>query len=208
MPAAPAGTPAPKATKAAASTSYVVWSVGIVVVGIVLSPFAWWLGHQAGWTQGSVEGTSAFAFIYVISQATERIVELVVNWLGTSRDSSAEKRKQLAQADLVTAAKDADDGKMRQATSQLNEARADLTVLGAGLSVAIGAVLVSFFNYDFPKAIGVTHGGSNEVANTIATAVSVAVTAIVVSGGSKGLHELISKVQKSKEASEAQAASP
>lgn len=171
-----------------AQRGYVLASVAIVVVGLALGEVA--RQHTAAKLAPELT-VSPFAVLYVLAQGVERVVEMIVNLLGkVSRFEFAERRKRLALQGLQR-------GEPARDQPDINQARRDLAVLSQALSFAVAYIAVSYFRCGMLTLVGVTG---------IQVWVDVLLTSVAVTGGSKGLHDLIAKVEKSKEKSEVQAA--
>jgi hypothetical protein len=180
--------------------SYVGVAVALVIVGCLL---AWW-ANQSDVKYKSVATVSTFAVLYVLAQGIERLVELIIGVVDALPMSNkfAETRKRKA-LDVMKnpdstqngnsgfaddAGKDAD--KSAEARKDADNARGDLTVLTQGMSFSLSIIAVSYVHYGVLGTIGATH---------LNVGVDRAFTALAIMGGSKGLHDLISKVEKSKE---------
>ncbi len=142
-------------------------------------------------------GISIFAILYVLAQGIERTVDVVINFITLLSDSFAESRKRAALL-IVNSTKngnptEAEIAGTAKATQTVEETRKDLALFAQGLAFALSYALVSYFEFGIFNTIGVEN---------ITKGVDRGLTAIAVMGGSKGLHDLISNVQKSKEATE------
>lgn len=120
---------------------------------------------------------------------------------------SAGRRKELAlqaigkaNSTLIgnTAVEDFADAKTKRADAgaNLDAARSDTAFVGLGLSLLLSALAVNALNYGLFSSLGTT--GVHEDLDRF-------VTALAAAGGSKAVHELIGRLQKAKEASEATA---
>ena len=154
-----------------------------------------------------IEGISVFAVLYVIAQGVERLVEWTID-LATLLDQSPGKKKDAGLRALTTsnstlngnptldafqtAATEAADAK-----KEVETARTDITFLAHGLSILLAAIAVNWLDYGIFTHLGAS--GVSESADHLFTALAAA-------GGSKGVHELVGRLQKSKEASEEAAA--
>lgn len=154
-----------------------------------------------------VEGISVFAVLYVIAQGVERLVEWTID-LATLLNQSPGKKKD-AGLQALTAANSTLNGSptldafesaataAADAKKEVETARTDITFLAHGLSILLAAIAVNWLDYGIFTHLGAT--GISESADHLFSALAAA-------GGSKGVHELIGRLQKTKEASEEAAA--
>jgi hypothetical protein len=153
-----------------------------------------------------VTGVAVFAVLYVIAHSVERAVEFVVALLNLIGDSPGKvKESALRHLGLGSStlngnpteddiAGKADDTKAAQ--KKVDEARKDVAFLGLGLSILLCVLAVNALNYGFLDALGTT-GVDGDLDRLL--------TALAAAGGSAGVHELVGRLQKGKEASEAAA---
>lgn len=205
-------------------------TVWYIVLGVLLASFGvvWALwGATTNVGYDTVEGISVFAALYVIAQAAERVTEWTVDGLSLI-PASPEKRKEDALlqvraanstlngnptlADFGPQLVDADRAnigealnaavaqtqeaatKKQEGEANVNEARRDIKFLAGGLSVTLCALAVNGLNYGLLDHIG---------AKDIEPGLDRLVTVLAAAGGTKALHELIGRVQKAKESTEA-----
>jgi hypothetical protein len=174
------------------------YRVGGAVLGI--AGILWvFLGPRAGATYDVVAGTSVFAVLYVLAQAVERLVEWVVEGLSLIPDSPGDTKaravRKLRQANsTINGNPDLsafDDSETKASVEKtVDDKRADIRFLSHGLSILFCAIAVNGTNYGMMDSLG-AHGLSNDVNRLL--------TALAAAGGSKGLHELIGRVQVAKE---------
>lgn len=154
-----------------------------------------------------IEGISVFAVLYVIAQGVERLVEWTID-LATLLDQSPGKKKDAGLRALTTAnstlngnptldAFETAATEAADAKKEVETARTDITFLAHGLSILLAAIAVNWLDYGIFTHLGAS--GVSESADHLFTALAAA-------GGSKGVHELVGRLQKSKEASEEAAA--
>lgn len=151
-------------------------------------------------TYAPVAGIAVFAVLYVIAQAVERLVEWVTEGLKLIPDSPGAKK-----SEAVRALRDANstlngnpaiaDFTAAQASKAANEevvekARTDILFLGHGLSILLCSIAVNWMNYGIMDSLGASHLNAD---------LDRLLTALAAAGGSKGLHELIGRVQAAKE---------
>ena len=175
--------------------------LGYSLAGVGVAALGWILGTNL--VRGSpsfqpVEGISVFALVYVLAQGVERLVELALSLV----DSVANKvGKQVAPTTkaqalrAVAAAPTARGGSDEKET--VLSAESDPHALAFGLPLGIAFVACGYFEVGLLELIGVTG---------IDAWVDRLVSGLIVAGGAKPLHDLISKIQKSKQKDE-QAAS-
>jgi hypothetical protein len=177
-------------------------------------------GPVAGVTYRAIEGISVFAVLYVIAQGSERAVELVTDVLSLIPESPEERKTKAVAAvrkanstlngnplrldllskivddsgtrELVEKAAKASEQKADKKT-EADDARRDITFLAHGLSIAICAVAVNGLNYGVLSRVG---------ADGVSAGLDRLLTMLAAAGGTKALHELISRVQASKESAE------
>lgn len=177
---------------------YVATAFVLVLIGVAAGQ----LLVRADVTYKPAAGVSVFAVLYVLAQGVERVVEFIIGAVTALDKDFAENRKRNALASLA-AAGTAAPGSVAPAAAdpetekKAKEARLDIGVLAQGLAFAFAYSFVSYFEFGIFQTIGVEN---------MADGADRALTAVAVMGGAKGLHDLIGKVQKSKEASEAAAA--
>ena len=85
-----------------------------------------------------------------------------------------------------------------KAEKQIDEARKDVAFLGLGLSILLCVLAVNALNYGFLTSLGTT-GVDGDLDRLL--------TALAAAWGSKGLHEIVGRLQKGKEQSETAAKS-
>lgn len=136
-------------------------------------------------------GASAFALIYIVAQAIERVNELLILGLdNTVGDRFAEAKKQQALGKI----------KSNQGASEpakLAGARKELRILTMGTAFGLSFVLLASLDMGLMELV--TEG------NHPPKLLDWLISAAVFAGGTSALHDLISKVQKSKEKDEAAA---
>ncbi|MFD8103202.1 hypothetical protein ACFV24_27060 [Nocardia fluminea] len=174
-----------------------------------------------------VAGASAFAFLYVAAQAIERAVELIIVVISGIDGLAGEKKfaegqknelvqklrdKKRTDAALLLSARmgqqaestttpvpDDDTPVKPSADSKIEARRRELAALAAGISFALAFVFLAWFEVGLLKSLIAPASGGESGSHTVTPCVDWLITALVISGGAKSLHELITKVQKSKE---------
>lgn len=145
-------------------------------------------------------GISVFAVLYVIAQAVERLVEWVVDILtllkGSPGQVKAETLRNIGNLDSTINGNpavtnfDAVTQEKQTEEQKLDTAITDITFLAHGLSILLCACAVVALDYGLLESLGAT--GFAGWADRL-------VTALAAAGGSKGLHELIGRMEKTKE---------
>lgn len=179
-------------------------AVGLAVVWI--GPVSTKVEHHV------VPGIAVFAVLYVIAQGVERIVEIVTSLLGLIKNSPGKEKEEALRAiaaanstlngnpsiaDFSASAPKAAKAKAN-AKKKVDNARTDLSFLALGLSILLCAIAVNALNYGILASLGTTHVNGD---------LDRLFTALAAAGGSKGVHELVGRLQKGKEAAEATAKS-
>lgn len=166
-------------------------ALGYTIAGSVLAVGGWLVGMTLV-SQPPIftaaEGVSVFALVYVLAQGVERLVEIVLAVVESVAKSIG---KEVAPTTKVLAIK-------ANSKDEAESAEADTRALAFGLALGSAFVACSYFEVGLLKLIGVT-----ELEGWVDRFVS----GLIVAGGSKPLHDLITKVQKSKEKDERAAGS-
>lgn len=222
---ATAGTKIPAVSPAASSFYYLT---GVVTAGLGLY-MAWSALPEAGQdavTYATAEGISAFAVLYIIAQASERIVEVVTGIVGyvigkASRDKAPElvkaKAKQTLRvlnsttignptiAELIGSRAPAEA--IQQATTAQAQTKTEAESAEEKLQEAVGPIRAFGLGVSILVcAAAVTtldysllrHVG---VTNTAPWADQI-LTTLAAAGGTKALHDLIGRFEASKQAKE------
>lgn len=150
-------------------------------------------------TFNPADGIGAFAVFYVIALAIERLLEFfdapvegALTWRGGRQTKSTLKKERdeaIAAAANHPNAPNAPNPADAQA--KVNKATKGRSVAIAGLSGGLGIIAAAYLNADFLGAIGVK-GEPRWL--------TLAITGLVVAGGSKQLHDLITNVSKASDA--------
>ncbi|WP_271800409.1 hypothetical protein [Dietzia maris] len=156
-------------------------------------------------------GIAAFAVLFVIAQAVERLVEWVTDFLKLLPNSTATKKeratRELRAANSAfnnnpTVASFEDGTTITAAALESKEAvvdtaRTDIRFLAHGLAILLAAIAVTWMNYGILDSLGVSNFSDD---------LNRLLTALAAAGGSTALHELISRVQVAKENAQTAAA--
>lgn len=181
-------------------------ALGVVIFVAALVWAVRWFGTTAGPTFTAAEGLGAFALFYVVAQAAERLIEvLVMPALDKVRGFDKPKSKKERDAAVVKALKtntDTDADKAAEKQAEVDQKTANRSVVSFALTAAAGMMACGYLEADFLKAAGVTFGEQS----TNSEWFRMAVTGLVVGGGSAKLHELITNMSKKAESQETPAA--
>jgi hypothetical protein len=172
-------------------------NLGYTVAGLLLALVGWIGGLRLLDQTPSFDppdDIGLFALVYVLAQAIERVVEFVLlsvesafkrtgTKLSTTRKAEAARLLASTAAPATTTAEEAE------------KAEADTRALAFGLAVGLAFVACGYFEVGLLDIIGVEN---------VEPWVDRMVSALVIAGGSKPLHDLISKIQKSKQKDERQ----
>jgi hypothetical protein len=194
-----------------AETPYLALVLGLLLMGVLVGQA---LVDDDRKAYVPPDGIGLFAVIFVITQAIERLLEIFAPFFGVTCATKAPptpasdtstlrglvtksqivRFRDTALAYSLTTADDAERAKTaRQAAwaqELLAQTRSNTATLWAVAS-ALGMVAAGLLNVLLLEAIGADVGDARWL--------DVLVTGLVVGGGTKGLHELIGNIQKSKE---------
>lgn len=189
-----------------------------------------WFATDAGPTFVAARGLGAFALFYVVAQSAERLSELVVphlEWLpGFDKGARlATLERKVAAAHNPALRRGVERKTVRtwhsgqtvdvvvdktveeeaaEAQAAVDQARANRAALVFGFTAALGMALCGYLEADFLTAIGVTFpdaegAGAPSLGDQW---VAIVVTGLIVGGGSKALHDLISNISKASSSKE------
>lgn len=185
------------------------------------------LGGWAAWTSSDVkvlpvEGIEAFAILYVLAQAVERLNAILVpatDWVITSIGTTPSSRtvKQTAQRRLAVvrlqnrllvssvagvgmdgiealdAPADGEAGDGAADKKAVTVANVEQALLGNAFAFMLAMLAIGYFRFSLLGAIGYEN---------VPDVLEVVITATAIMGGAAGLGDLIAKVRKQKEAAE------
>ncbi|MGI8758045.1 MAG: hypothetical protein ACR2K0_01930 [Acidimicrobiales bacterium] len=137
-----------------------------------------------------VEGLSPFAAIYVAAQALERLLEPLSPWVRASEKSQAK-------ANFVLASANHDPPAQVAAQRQMAVVRADRAIFFWAAATILAMLLSGSMGLFLLHLIGVTGGPPW---------LDILVTGLAIGGGTKPLHDLITRIEKGKEKAEKEAA--
>jgi hypothetical protein len=175
----------------------VIISLAALVVGIVLATHLFDGSQKVQFK--AAEGLGAFALFYVVAQAAERATEVlqpVFEWLPGLKKKGAvnEVAKKTADATATTGTTTAKQA--ANAKAALDQILANRQLFGFALTGALGVIACGYVKADFLQAVGVSGAKAG---------FGLAVTALVIGGGSTKLHDLISNSSKASAAKSEQA---
>lgn len=146
---------------------------------------------QTGATFEPPDGIAAFALFYVMALGIERLLEFLDRPLeavlsglgGRSTKPEAEQDRDSA----IAGAAAGEEVNPAQKQKEVNDATKGRTAALAGIAAGLGVLAADALNADFLGAIGV---------RSVNSWLALVATGLVVAGGSKQLHDLITNVSK------------
>lgn len=159
-------------------------AVFVVALGLAL-----WARDADGVQFTAQEGLSAFAVFYVAAQSAERFVEMLLplldKWAAFAKtDAKNAVEAAVAESQAMSAA---------EAQAKLDRITANRSAIAFAGTAAFGMILCAYLEADFLAVLGISFGDSPTRVNSIVTLV---ITGLVLGGGSKGLHDLITNMSK------------
>lgn len=188
-------------TLVAALGAVVLFAVGLLAsVKLFATP--------SGPTYTPADGIAAFAIFYVCTQAAERVAEVVLALLDGINMPVVGLGKVIAKNARTTAVKDAHNvndkaevaAKAQQTVDDIANRR---TLLLFGFTALVGMILCGWLEADFLTAVGVHFADKGTVPSWQVQSVEMSVTGLIIGGGSKALHDLITNISKSNAAKDA-----
>jgi hypothetical protein len=139
---------------------------------------------------------NAFALIYVAAQGVERLIEPFSHFV---LSTTAEKKKIKTETAAATTAASLDDamaalGRAATAKAKVNLKKSERAVIFWALATVVGIAASAALGLRFLAAILAPPAA--EAAPAVAPWADVVLTGLVIGAGSKGLHDLIQKLQK------------
>ena len=174
-----------------ASYTYLIVALGIVAISAVVAVLVYESREPSRIVFG--EGWSALAGIYILTQATERLLEPVSRVLLPTAPAKDELAGAMATATNTGSVADANAA--AESKAKLERLTRDRTILFWGISTGVGLLVSGLFG--IMLFWGIAQEGAPE------PWLDVLATGLVVGGGSKSLHDLITRIEKSKEKAEA-----
>ena len=177
----------------------VVFAVGLLVAFFLFS-------HEGGLQYTPPAGIGAFAVFYVVAQAAERCAELFspllpkasMTWFG-KKEAAASRDRAIVRA-LNPSPTPANGGKAAnpaEKQAKVDQITVNRRAIYFALAAALGMVFCGYAHANFLAAIGVSPVQDGQTAAWII--LSLAITGLVVGGGSDGLHSLITNLTKTTE---------
>ncbi|WP_147261985.1 hypothetical protein [Blastococcus sp. TF02A-26] len=166
---------------------------GIAVLGLLVGSLLLLnVGPEGAYRVGS--DFSAFAALFVLALAVERLLEPLARFADTS---AAKDARDEADADVSQAATAAEEktklAVLAQKQAAYDKARQTAAIIHWGLAVGVSAVIAGSLDALLLTAIAAPDSANpNRVVDLV-------VTALVVGAGTKPLHDLVSKLEKKKE---------
>jgi hypothetical protein len=143
---------------------------------------------------GPVEGISLFALFYVLAQAVERIIELFASIFFTTAGAKKERDGAL---NSLNAAQTADEEMAcrhdaGKAQARIEQRRLERAILASAFATVLGIYASAELNVSLLTAVGVDEKAAPRWGHLV-------VTGLAIGGGTKPLHDLISRVQAAKD---------
>jgi hypothetical protein len=201
-----------------ANASPGLWATGIAILLFVIGLFAAvqvFDTPSSGPTYTPTEGVGIFALFYVVAQAVERSVEMAMPLLeklpGFNKSRKQVELDQFVETFYANAAPGrAVNGRSKAAAqaaenaakhaankqAEIDQLRANRTMIMFGLTAGLGMSLCGYLEADFLTTVGARFGDNPNVGQQT---LMMAVTGLIVGGGSKQLHDLITNVSKAKD---------
>jgi len=174
------------------------WVLGAYVLIVVASFVGWWLwlAIKPG-AFSPAAGFSAFAPLYLLAQGIERLIEPFAKYLGATSEKSGKTGKPKAEeardncvADLANQPNRDNANRAAAAQAVLERIRRNTTIIAWGIASALGMLACGTFGIRLLLATGFN----------VPVFWDIAITGLAVGSGTKPLHDLISNLQKSKDA--------
>jgi hypothetical protein len=139
---------------------------------------------------------NAFALIYVAAQAVERVIEPFSHFVLTTKDEKETIKAQTAKATTATSPREALEalGRAATANAKVKLKKSERAVIFWGLATVVGIAVSAALGVRFLAAILAPPAAG--AAPAVPASVDVVLTGLVIGAGSKGLHDLIEKLQK------------
>jgi len=167
---------------------YIVVAVVIVVVTSIVAA-----NLNSDITFTAVEGITAFAILFVLSTAVERVVEfvklildIVLAWFNKPDTSKSRKIEALTMVRTLSATAASSDA-TANAAKDAKTASTELLLISSAVAFGISIMLISYCKFSLLAAIGFTDGDEW---------IGFTVTAFAIMGGSTGVHEILGRIQK------------
>lgn len=194
----PAAAAADDSKKASPHPIATVAAVFLFVAGVIVAVNLFL--EDGGPTFSVPEGLGAFVLFYVAAQAAERFVEMVLPAFekipGLDKKASEALRDKAVAAATNSEDPAADQTGKQAANAQVDveQRRANRAAVAFAFTAVLGMALCAYLDAGFLTAIGVSFG--DDAKDSWPQALEMAVTGLVIGGGSKQLHDLITRVSK------------
>ncbi|SRR6266508_2405034 len=166
-------------------------ALGLLVAGYVIALGINVVGYDADRQPFKIAtNLSAFAALFVLALAIERLVEPFSRGLGPD---SEEKKEELVEATLVAEGKPGDEAAAKQVADKqadVNDARAKTAVVTWGLASGLGFILAAALNITLLAVIAAEGSGRPPYW------VDLLVTGLVIGAGTKPLNDLVTRMEK------------
>lgn len=179
---------------AAPDVPYVIGSLIVVVVlaavCVALNYYQWDTATNPRPTIALASGLNVFALFYVLAQAEERLLE-PISWRLLAKEDHVKKRDQK----LAGAENDPTPANLTAAANaqaELDKRRANRVVVFWAIATGVALFSSGYFGLYFLTTIGL---------KGVPHAFDIVVTSLVIGGGTKPLHDLITRIQQSKDKS-------
>jgi hypothetical protein len=175
---------------------YWLFAFGFAAIGAVVGMLFLHYRNPPAFTAGV--GISAFAPLYVLAQAIERILEPVNHFLQLGGDThGATRTRNAAVAEALATPKPEHVAAATAAQHELDHLRANRVAICWGLASALAMAGCGYFGFGVLHAIG---------DNGVPRYIDVVVTGLAIGGGTKPLHDFIANLQSSAQAKKLPAA--
>ena len=191
------GSPPPTVTITGASDASESprWQVLAIAYGLLAAAAVWALTQNSGLGDPLVlaMGANAFALFYLAAQFEERLIEpfsqVLLSTDETEKQADTEKKGAIDAGTLEDAQASANAAATK--VSQLNRLKRERAILFWCLASVVGILLSMWLRLYFFAAI-LDPGAATSVPRWA----DVVATGLVIGGGSKGVHDLIERLQK------------
>lgn len=146
-----------------------------------------------------------FAVIYIVAQATERLVEPLMGWSAVAPQTETLKKKvgeektKLAAASAAAASGSGPDNSAApEAQETLSKAQKERAQRGWALASVFALIICGLLGLGLIESVSTVKPESGWK-YAVFSAVDIVVTGLAVGAGTKPLHDLITRIEKSKE---------
>jgi hypothetical protein len=178
-----------------ASLGAIMAAFGLVAAGGAGSWMLWRSGNTPQGIQLQ-DATTVFAALFAFATAVERLLEPFARWLPGAGSKAEFESAVASMANQGNASTYESLSRVAAAKSKLERGRANRMLVAWGIATAVSTVAASAGGFYLLHAI------AGPGWNGVATWIDAIVTGVVVGSGTKPLHDVISRVQKTKEKQE------